>query len=135
MNEQDINSKIDGKIDAAIAELEQAHILKIMRLQWLVFMRTNARELRRCGIAGQDFREAMLQTREECQINLYLFFSEDGDLNHWTIDHAQYFAGSSSLVATVPIETTTLDEVRRAIEDDIGTELFEHFEHFEHEEV
>lgn len=77
----------------------------------------------------EDEREELIEAAGEkypIESYLYVMFSDEGDLDGWTIEHNQYFRGHSGPTSAISFgpDGVDYDDVRR----EIGNDLFQAIE-------
>jgi hypothetical protein len=68
-----------------------------------------------------EYSEDVDPTKDEpCELYCYIMFDDDGDLQGWTIDHAQYWPGNSGPSSAISLSPEpNYGDIEREISNDL----------------
>jgi hypothetical protein len=98
-------TELDTKIAETMAALRADGLTESIRKAWF------------------EYSEDVDPTADEpCELYCYIMFDDDGDLQGWTINHAQYWPGNNGPTSTICLSP---EPDYGDIEREIGDDLFQ----------
>ena len=120
------NEELDTKIAETMERLRADNLVGSIAKSWKDYEDVVKSEARKEKKKGETLARAVerLMESDPCDMYCYVMFSDEGDLEGWTIDGSQYWqghGGPSSAIAISP--KPTYEEIEREIGNDLAEAL------------
>jgi hypothetical protein len=121
-----INAELDTKIAETMATLRADNLVDSIAKSWKDYSDVVKEEARKHKKKGEKLAHAIERMMEDdpCDMYCYIMFSDEGDLEGWTIDGSQYWQGHSGPSSAISISPgTTYEDIEREIGNDLAEAL------------